>query len=452
MCTEDKIDVENIVDKLQNCGQKTIKMVRYCVQRTRRNAMTIADFLRMREFAGIELIAGKNGMDRELVNVTVVDTPDGARWVKEGEFVVTTAYMLQDAESELPKLLELLASRNAAGLGIKENRYLVEIPLSARKRAEELGLPLLSIPEQIAFSEIITPVLETIMNVRFERQMAEKYREAFLEDLLLNNVKTDGEIRNRSRMYGWDFSQGGLAAVVDINNIKKYFIDGLDPDTNRMLENATEVIFRHAIREMGQSFPEARYLKQSDLIAFIISAPAEARGHLSAQLEKTFETLQKQLARVSPFTITLGVGQYYENIRDISKSYEEARLAINLGYSLQWFDQILFYRRLGLYRLLAPIANGAEATELCETYVQPLLDYDQQYRGELFDTLQVLLEEGWSLKAAAASLYIHYNSMKYRFGKISAVLGLNLNDHDNRSLVEVAMKLHLLRKQKGRRG
>lgn len=35
------------------------------------------------------------------------------------------------------------------------------------------------------------------------QQMAEKYQAAFLEDLLLNNVKADVEIHNRARLYGW---------------------------------------------------------------------------------------------------------------------------------------------------------------------------------------------------------------------------------------------------------
>ncbi|RHP45249.1 hypothetical protein [Clostridium sp. AF32-12BH] len=118
-----------------------------------------------------------------------------------------------------------------------------------------------------------------------------------------------------------------------------------------MLEEATEIIFRHSIRQMRQTFPQAKYFRQSDLIAFIISVPAGERETLADQLEQTFKRLQKQLSHVSPFTITLGIGQYYENIRDISKSYSEARVAINLGYSLQWFDRILIEIAMKLYRL-----------------------------------------------------------------------------------------------------
>lgn len=533
--------------------------------------MTIFDFLQLPNFSDLRLLAGSGGVQRELSNVTVVDTPDGTNWLGGGEFVITTAYMLRDGEEDLLDFLRTLHQHGAAGLGIKENRYIRQIPDSALRLSDQLQLPLISVPEKYRFVDIINPVLTQIIsqqslrltqantihkeflglainnnsvpeilqtlrmmtgipcafvdthfkNIYFSdedalltqqldqvqpeaitaeflqrydyyvvankndqfgfllfekgclqangqnsvqtaleyasivlilriqirisnQQMAEKYKEAFLEDLLLNNVKADIEIHNRARLYGWDFTHGGLAAVVDINNIKKYFIDRLDSSTNRMLEEATEIIFQHSIWEMRHTFPQAKYFRQSDLIVFILSVPPVERAELPEQLEATFQRLQAQLASVSPFTITLGIGQYYENIRDISKSYSEARVAINLGYSLQWFDRILFYNRLGLYRLLAPVMDSPEAGDLRAQYIQPLEDYDRQYHGELLPTLQAILQCGWNLKESAARLYIHYNSIKYRYAKICKVLDLDLADHDNRSLVEIAMKLYLL--------
>lgn len=533
--------------------------------------MTISDFLNLPNFSDLNLLAGENGLDRELTNVTVVDTPDGTNWLNGGEFVITTAYMLHE-EKDLLEFLQVLHEKQAAGVGIKENRYITTIPEAALKMADELNLPLISVPEAYPFVDIINPVLTQIISrqsllltqankihkeflglainnnsvpeilktlssitrmpcafidthfrniffsddssslmqklqdadienitsefleqydyytvankneqfgfLLFEKgclqtqengnmqtaleyasivlilhiqvqianqQMAEKYKASFLEDLLTNNVKTDVEIHNRARLYGWDFTNGGLAAVVDINNIKKYFTDRLDSNTNRMLEEATEIIFRHSIQEMHQTFPQSKYFRQSDLIVFIISMPEDSRETLPEQLEQTFRRLQSRLKMVSPFTITLGIGQYYENIRDISKSYSEARVAINLGYSLQWFDRILFYNRLGLYRLLAPVMNSPESEELCIQYIQPLEDYDRKYHGELLPTLQEILQNGWNLKESAAGLYIHYNSIKYRYSKICKVLNLDLADHNNRSLVEIAMKLYLLK-------
>ena len=537
--------------------------------------MTISDFLNLPNFADLKLLAGKNGLGREIANVTVVDTPDGTNWLSGGEFVITTAYMLHE-EQDLLDFLQILHEKKTAGVGVKENRYITTIPNTALKLSDKLNLPLISVPESYPFVDIINPVLTQIidqqsllltqanmihkeflglainnnsvpeilrtlnditripcafMDTHFQeiyfsdetstlmpklqdadieningdflkqydyyvvankneqfgyllfekgcletmkndsirtaleyasivlilriqvrianRQMAEKYKASFLEDLLTNNVKTDVEIHNRARLYGWDFANGGLTAVVDINNIKKYFTDRLDSNTNRMLEEATEIIFRHSIREMHQMFPKAKYFRQSDLIAFIISMPSDSRDTLPDHLEQTFKRLQSSLSRVSPFTVTLGIGQYYDNIRDISKSYSEARVAINLGYSLQWFDRILFYNRLGLYRLLAPVMNSPESEELCMQYIRPLEEYDRKYHGELLSTLKEILQNGWNLKESAEGLYIHYNSVKYRYSKICKVLNLDLADHNNRSLVEIAMKLYLLKHKPG---
>ena len=165
---------------------------------------------------------------------------------------------------------------------------------------------------------------------------------AFALPLILGNLLQQLYNLADTWVVGQFLGEGALAAVVDINNIKRYFIDRLDSSTNRMLEQATEVIFKCSIREMQRTFPEARYFKQSDLIAFIISEPKSGRAELPARLEATFARLQKALAGVSPFTITLGVGQYYENIREVSKSYSEARVAINLGYSLTGLTAFCF--------------------------------------------------------------------------------------------------------------
>ena len=42
-----------------------------------------------------------------------------------------------------------------------------------------------------------------------------------------DSVKTENEIHNRAQLYGWNFPNGGLVAVIDINNIKKYYVEDL---------------------------------------------------------------------------------------------------------------------------------------------------------------------------------------------------------------------------------
>lgn len=533
--------------------------------------MRICELLTDPSFSNLKLLAGGSGDQNCISAVTVVDTPDGAKWLNGGEFVITTGFMLGDDEDSLLTFLRLLCEKKAAGLGIKQNRYTAYVPESARILADNRGLPLISIPESYAFADIINPVLTRIIDRQafqlsqtnlihnkfldlavndrpvfeilqvlslilgipsafvdtyfkeiyysdtasgFAQQLAgvdtdritaefldeydhymvanqsrafgymlfpkgmleksadnicqvaveqagivlilrmqvrvsnkyvdERYKSVFLEDLLLNNIKSESEIHNRALIYGWDFHDGGLVAVVDINNIKKHFTEKLDTDKSHMLEEIIDNIFEISCREMMRMFPDAKYMRQSDLIAFLISAKAEEQASLDGGLRQVFVNIQSQLENISPFTITLGVGSYCNNIRDICKSYSEARTTINLGYVLQWYDRILFYHEMGLYRMLSPVLESPEAKEYCERYIVTLEAYDAENGADLVNTINEIVQTGWNLKKAAENMYLHYNSMKYRYSRICAIIGLDLNDHVNRMMISIALIVHAM--------
>lgn len=286
------------------------------------------------------------------------------------------------------------------------------------------------------------------MQTRISNQYAvEKYKGNFIEDILLNNIKKESEIHNRAALYNWDFHNGGVVVTVDINNLKQNFMEKLDSRTNQRLEKLTEEIFALAIQEFQRSFASANYMKQSDLISFIISVPQAERSNLAASLREIFGRIQQKLKQISPFTITIGVGNYYDNIADVHKSYAESRTSINLGYTLRWFDRILFYSDMGLYRMLSPIAANPETQDFCERFLKPLEDYDRENGRELMDTLQEIVLCGWNLKKASENLFLHYNSMKYRYNKIRTIMNLDFDDHANRLMTEISIVVYMMNRR-----
>ena len=522
-------------------------------------------------FSELMLLAGKKGITNRISTVTVVDTPDGAQWLKGGEFVITTGFMLHESGMSLKTFIEILGEKRVACLGIKKNRHLLDIPGDALKLADSIGLPIFSIPTAYAFADIINPVLTRIidqqheeleqanvihnrfwglavndrpifeilevlsqivdipsafldthfneiyfsdtgcefahllqsvdldsitkgflknydsytvanqnevfgyvlfpkntlehsrntrcrvaveqagitlilrMQVRISQQLVdERYKDVFLEDLLLNNIKGESEIHNRACLYHWDFSNGGVVAVLDINNIKRHFTKKLDSVQNKRLEEVVARIFNLAIREMQRVYDDVKYMRQSDLIAFLLSIDAEKRPLLEDNLTKIFQTLQSQLKIFTPFTISIGVGNYYKNIRDIYKSYSEARITINFNYAMQSFNNIMFFENMGLYKLLAPILSLPNTLQYCEQYIRPLEEYDQTNGQEMVHTLHHIMLTGWNLKKASEDMYLHYNSMKYRYNRICAILGLDLNQQPNRILISIAMITHIM--------
>lgn len=283
------------------------------------------------------------------------------------------------------------------------------------------------------------------MQIRISNRMIEeKYYSSFVGDLMLNNVKTREEINTRAHLYGWDLDGGGFVAIIDINNIKKYYLRDLDTGTNEKLQKYTDRIFDTSIKCIKQAFPSTIYYSQSDFIAFLITGklPVSARKTLA----DTFSQIQHRLLNAVPFTISMGVGMYVDDIINIHNSYQQAKQVIQTVYQIQQFNRLFFYDQIGIYRLLFSISSNNEAIEFCDKYVKPLQQYDDQHHANLIETLQSIINCGWNLKLASEKLFLHYNSVKYRFQKICDLLEIDLRDNSRHTEIELALKIYLIQK------
>lgn len=283
------------------------------------------------------------------------------------------------------------------------------------------------------------------MQIRISNRMiAEKYYSSFVGDLMLNNVKTREEINTRAHLYGWNLDGGGFVAIIDINNIKKYYLRNLDTGTNEKLQKYTDQIFDTSIKYIKQAFPSTIYYSQSDFIAFLITGklPVSARKTLA----DTFSQIQHSLLNAVPFTISMGVGMYVDDIINIHNSYQQAKQVIQTVYQIQQFNRLFFYDQIGIYRLLFSISSNNEAIEFCDKYVKPLQQYDDQHHANLIETLQSIINCGWNLKLASEKLFLHYNSVKYRFQKICDLLEIDLRDNSRHTEIELALKIYLIQK------
>lgn len=283
------------------------------------------------------------------------------------------------------------------------------------------------------------------MQIRISNRMIEeKYYSSFVGDLMLNNVKTREEINTRAHLYGWDLNGGGFVAIIDINNIKKYYLRNLDTGTNEKLQKYTDQIFDTSIKYIKQAFPSTIYYSQSDFIAFLITGklPVSARKTLA----DTFSQIQHSLLNAVPFTISMGVGMYVDDIINIHNSYQQAKQVIQTVYQIQQFNRLFFYDQIGIYRLLFSISSNNEAIEFCDKYIKPLQQYDDQHHANLIETLQSIINCGWNLKLASEKLFLHYNSVKYRFQKICDLLEIDLRDNSRHTEIELALKIYLIQK------
>lgn len=537
--------------------------------------MKVSEFLNLDTLSELKLVAGEFGTHKEISTVTVIDTPDGWKWLKGNELVVTTAYAISNGETSLEDLIKNGHLKNISGLIVKTKRYIKEIPKDAIDLAEKLNIPLMDCPEKYAFCDLINPTLSHIidkqsllikqseaihlkfmrlaienntihkilhtlseitgkptafidtyfekiyysstnneiqeqlkesnvkeilnykmlsydryeiannvdsfgyiimprnydnkiedeiyinksktaleyasiviilrMQMRISTRLTnEQYLSSFVEDLLLNNIKTEEEVHSRARLYGWDFSHGGRVVVVDINNIKMYYRNSLASSVNDKLEKYKEFIFEESKKRMKKDFHEVRYYKLSDLIVFIISDKKDEK-QFNKVLEPGFEKIKKELYGKVPFTLTIGVGDYYNNIMEVYKSYNEARTSINVGYQTRQFDAILYFSKLESYKLLYPLISTKEAEKLYAKYIEPLKYYDRKHATELLNTLEIAIECGWNIKDTSEKLFVHYNTIKYRMQRIKELLDIDLKNHDTQLIIELSMKMNSMR-------
>ena len=546
--------------------------------------MKIQDVLKDKRFSEFSLLAGLSGAGNAISTVTVIDTPDGAKWLSGGEFVITTAYMLKDDEEALLRFIRTLKARKASALGIKQGRYIENIPDSALALSDDLGLPLLLIPQKFPYADIINPILSELVNqqtnrliqanlihtkftelavsdasipdilsafmsivgvptafVDFEtaqiwyseaesnlaqhlkterilshrdidlarydlhlianqnrrfgvlvfekgvleremeedggtalirerdpgfkialenaatniilreqtiisnRQVAERYKGLLIQDILIHNIKSETEIHNRAEIFGWDFHDGGIVLEVDINNIKQRFKRNFSNNTSKMLEEMSTEIFDISIREILRFYPNAHYVKLSDIIIFVLSIRPKERKQMEKHIAEAFSRIQKSIENI-PFTISFGIGRYYENIEQIYLSYQEAREVIRLSYMFSWFNRILYYEKMDLFRIFLPILDNQEALEACRNCLQPLLDYDRKNGKNMLETLQVVSECDWNLKLAAERMFLHPNSVKYRMEQIGKLIHRNCREHSDRLLIEIAILVQTMAK------
>ncbi len=120
--------------------------------------MTLQDVLTLAVMEGVHVMAASSKLSNEVRWVQVVDHPDPLPWVGEGQLYLTTAYTWPKDENGQRNLVRELAERKVSGIGLAIPGYFREVPYAVCTVAEEVKLPILSIPWELPFALIAEKV------------------------------------------------------------------------------------------------------------------------------------------------------------------------------------------------------------------------------------------------------------------------------------------------------
>lgn len=151
-------------------------------------------------------------------------------------------------------------------------------------------------------------------------------------------------------------------------------------------------------------------------IANETASPASILNQLTKQTGELFERFRS----IEPDNnTTLGVGQYYPDLGGLRKSYQEARLALDVGTKVWGTGKVYPIRKVGMFVSLANI-NQERKAELAHQLLHSLLNDPQLYK-----TVRTFLEAGLNLSTAADKLHIHRNTLIYRLNKTKKLIHLD---------------------------
>ncbi|MBC2723498.1 MAG: helix-turn-helix domain-containing protein, partial [Desulfosporosinus sp.] len=171
--------------------------------------------------------------------------------------------------------------------------------------------------------------------------------------------------------------------------------------------------------------------------------------NLLQKIKNVGKEVQEQIKkRMKKIIIQVGIGDEAICIEDIPRSYKEAQDALTYGSMLHKESSVIGFSELGVFRVLCKFAERNSLEEFLPKSLLKILNYDQENKADMLNTLQVFLECNGNASKAAKELFIHYKTMLYRLERIREVTKLDLEDNKNRLELEMGLKmLHLMNKQ-----
>ena len=143
---------------------------------------------------------------------------------------------------------------------------------------------------------------------------------------------------------------------------------------------------------------------------------------LSALVAAVTSRVNGRLRRVGRLLGT-GIGRPADSLSALQEAHRQAQRALGVGQEIHGAASVTHFDQLGVFRLLSLIPDSTELRTYVDEVLGPLADAADPDSADLRETLRVLLETNLNVAESARRLHFHYNTMRYRIGKLERLLG-----------------------------
>lgn len=239
-------------------------------------------------------------------------------------------------------------------------------------------------------------------------------RNSFFQNLLLDNMLLV-DIYNRARKLHIEATQRRCVFVVEPVASKE----------NNLIEMVRELFYTEA-GDQVTAVDENH----------VVVIKALDKDDDNDDLEETAKMLVDMAGSEAMSDVRVAYGTIAEDIKGVSKSYKEAKMALDVGKIFYPLKRTIEYSNLGVGRLIFQLP-----VNLCQLFVREIFgdNIPEEIDDEILATVNKFFENNLNVSETSRQLYIHRNTLIYRIEKLQKATGLDVRVFDDALTLKIAL-------------
>lgn len=153
-------------------------------------------------------------------------------------------------------------------------------------------------------------------------------------------------------------------------------------------------------------------------------------------LEKTAQIIVDMLNTEAMARVHVAYGTIVKDIKEVSRSYKEAKMALDVGRIFYSDKKVIAYSNLGIGRLIYQLP-----LPLCKMFIKEIFEdkTPDEFDEETLTTINKFFENNLNVSETSRQLYIHRNTLVYRLDKLQKSTGLDLRVFEDAITFRIAL-------------
>ncbi len=153
-------------------------------------------------------------------------------------------------------------------------------------------------------------------------------------------------------------------------------------------------------------------------------------------LDKTAKAISAFLIKEHMEKVHIAYGTPVNEIKDVSRSYKEAKMALDVGKIFFDDRDVIAYGELGIGRLIYQLP-----IPLCKMFIKEIFEGNSpdEFDEETLSTINKFFENSLNVSETSRQLFIHRNTLVYRLDKLQKGTGLDLRVFDDAITFKIAL-------------